>query len=221
MGNRRIEDLTGQTFGLLTVIQRAESRNGRTRWLCRCACGGEKEVAARDLKAGRVKSCGCLRHNRSRQIIDLTGQHFGRLTALEPTDRRDRRGNVYWRCRCECGNEIEATEYGLVSGNRKSCGCMKKENQDKIVDRLHRVDGTCIEFLEKRKYRSDNKSGFRGVFQMPNGRYRVSIGFCGKRIYLGTYPDYDSAVHVRLDAEERIYGEYLNNYRRSQNEDKV
>lgn len=98
MGNRRIEDLTGQTFGLLTVIQRAESRNGRTRWLCRCACGGEKEVAARDLKAGRVKSCGCLRHNRSRQIIELTGQHFGRLTALEPTDRRDRRGNVYWRC---------------------------------------------------------------------------------------------------------------------------
>lgn len=57
---------------------------------------------------------------------------------------------------------------------------MKKENQDKIVDRLHRVDGTCIEFLEKRKYRSDNKSGFRGVFQMPNGRYRVSIGFRGK-----------------------------------------
>lgn len=215
MGTRNIEDLTGRTFGLLTVVGREESRNGRSRWLCRCTCGGEKIVTAHDLKAGKVKSCGCLAHRRNKNAVDISGQRFGRLTALEPTENRDRRGNVYWRCRCDCGNEIEATEYNLVSGSCKSCGCLKKENQEKIVDRLHRVDGTCIEFLEKRKYRKDNKSGFRGVFRTANGRYRVSIGFRGSRIYLGSYSDYDEAVRVRLDAEDRIYGEFLEAYRQS------
>ena len=170
------------------MVGREESRNGRSRWLCRCTCGGEKIVTAYDLKAGKVKSCGCLAHRWNKNAVDISGQRFGRLTALEPTENRDRRGNVYWRCRCDCGNEIEATEYNLVSGSCKSCGCLKKENQEKIVDRLHRVDGTCIEFLEKRKYRKDNKSGFRGVFRTANGRYRVSIGFAGAVSTWGVIP---------------------------------
>ena len=65
------------------------------------------------------------------------------------------------------------------------------------------------------KYRKDNKSGFRGVFRTANVRYRVSIGFRGSRIYMGSYSDYDEAVRVRLDAEDRIYGEFLEAYRQS------
>lgn len=210
---REAEDLTGRGFGQLTVVRRAENRNGRTCWLCRCSCGGEKEVTAHDLKSGKVKSCGCLIHQREYRWIDITGRRFGRLTALEPTERRDIRGNIYWRCRCDCGKETLATESNLVNGTRKSCGCLRKENQEKIGERLHRVDGSCIEFLEKRKYRKDNKSGFRGVYQLPNGRYRVDIGFRRKRIYLGTYADYEQAVGVRLDAEEKIYGNFIDSYR--------
>lgn len=55
------QDLTGERFGKLLVLRRADSRNGRTRWLCRCDCGNEKEVAAQALKSGKTKSCGCLR----------------------------------------------------------------------------------------------------------------------------------------------------------------
>lgn len=62
----------------------------------------------------------------------------------------------------------------------RTFGLLTVVGREKIVDRLHRVDGTCIEFLEKRKYRKDNKSGFRGVFRTANGRYRVSIGFRGR-----------------------------------------
>lgn len=69
-----------------------------------------------------------------------------------------------------------------------------------------------MEFLEKRKKRKDNKSGFRGVYQGKNGRYRVSIGFRGKRIYLGMYDDFENAVEARLEAEKNIYGEFLELY---------
>ena len=87
MGTRNVEDLTGRTFGLDGGRQE-ESRNGRSRWLCRCTCGGEKIVTAYDLKAGKVKSCGCLAHRWNKNAVDISGQRFGRLTALEPTENK-------------------------------------------------------------------------------------------------------------------------------------
>ena len=144
---------------------------------------------------------------------DLTGRRFGRLKALYPTENRDRHGTVCWICRCDCGQEVEVSAASLMGGICKSCGCLKKENQEKIRERLHRVDGTCVEFLEKRKYRKDNKSGFRGVFCTPSGKYRVSIGFRGKRIYLGVYNTFEEAVAARKKGEEEIHGGFLREYR--------
>lgn len=51
--------MIGQRFGRLTVIERASSSNGR-RWACLCNCGKEKTIAAKHLKSGDIKSCGCL-----------------------------------------------------------------------------------------------------------------------------------------------------------------
>lgn len=172
------EDLRGQRFGKLQVLQRAENRKGRTAWLCQCDCGNVKTVLTRDLKTGKVRSCGCLSHRKGKK--NIAGRRFGNLTALYPTDRRNEKGSVYWHCQCDCGNEIEVSEDGLVWGNYQSCGCLKREMQSKISQQLTRIDGTCIEILEHRKHRKDNKSGFRGVYQMKTGKYRVSIGFKGK-----------------------------------------
>ena len=60
--------------------------------------------------------------------------------------------------------------------------------------------------------RKDNKSGFRGVYQIKNGKYRVSIGFRGERIYLGIYEIFDDAVEARLSTEKELYGEFLERY---------
>lgn len=61
---------------------------------------------------------------------DLTGQRFGRLTALEPMPDIPGRGLV-WRCRCDCGGEKMAPSSKLLSGKVRSCGCIKLEQQDK------------------------------------------------------------------------------------------
>ena len=58
---RRLEDLTGQRFGRLTVIERAETTNVSTRWKCICDCGNECTVIAQNLKRGHTISCGCYR----------------------------------------------------------------------------------------------------------------------------------------------------------------
>lgn len=62
----RLEDLTGCTFGHLTVLQQAEdyicpSGNKMITWLCQCDCGEKVKVSASDLRSGHQLSCGCLR----------------------------------------------------------------------------------------------------------------------------------------------------------------
>lgn len=206
------EDLTGQKFGKLTVLFRGPNQNGRVMWQCRCDCGKEHAASAHDLKAGKCKSCGCGCSRSGRYYVDLSGRQFGRLTALYPTEKRSGKCSVYWHCRCSCGKEVDVTEDALCHGNYKSCGCLKEEIQKKIYTQLTLVDGTCVEILEKRKFRSDNTSGFRGVSQKKNGTFRVSIGFKGKRFYLGCYPTKQEAVRARLEAEEKIHGGFIRAY---------
>lgn len=58
----KLVNLTGERFGKLTVIKRAENaKGGISRWECQCDCGNKKIVRGNDLKRGSVKSCGCLR----------------------------------------------------------------------------------------------------------------------------------------------------------------
>lgn len=206
------EDITGKRFGDLTAIRRAESVNGKTMWLCRCDCGNEIVAEKQALKTGRIISCGCKKTGqRGRVFKDITGQRFGRLTAIEPTKRRDCKGSVFWKCRCDCGGETEVTEDSLRTGNTVSCGCRKQEIQENIRDNLTFVDGTCIDYLRSRKSRSDNKSGFRGVYRIGD-KYRVNIGFQSKRYYLGTYDNYEEAVSVRQDAEKELHERYIKLY---------
>jgi hypothetical protein len=55
-------DLTGFKFGRLVVIRRGLNLpNGNPRWECSCECGNLALINASSLRAGRVKSCGCIR----------------------------------------------------------------------------------------------------------------------------------------------------------------
>lgn len=53
-------DLTGRTFGKLTVRSQAKNgKCGRVRWNCDCECGGHTTASAENLASGRTKSCRC------------------------------------------------------------------------------------------------------------------------------------------------------------------
>ena len=53
-------DMTGRTFGRLTV-QREAARIGNQRaFVARCECGSEITVRGCDLRSGNTRSCGCL-----------------------------------------------------------------------------------------------------------------------------------------------------------------
>lgn len=59
----RFKDLTGQTFGYLTVIERVyDPSYTRAHWRCKCKCGNETVVPTYRLNSGDTTSCGCKRY---------------------------------------------------------------------------------------------------------------------------------------------------------------
>lgn len=123
-----LKDLTGQKFGRLPVIERAENKGKQTAWKCLCDCGNEKIVLRDDLISGGTKSCGCYnREISSRYAKDLTGQKFGRLTVIERAGS-DKKWQARWKCLCDCGKETVVTTNQLTSGRTKSCGCSTFNN---------------------------------------------------------------------------------------------
>lgn len=76
---------------------------------------------------------------------NLQGKKFGYLTAIE-FSHKDQNRKTYWKCLCDCGNQKTARSDSLKSGNDRSCGCLKKE-QDKInltKNHSHKKSGTRI-----------------------------------------------------------------------------
>lgn len=72
------QDRSGQTYGRLTVIERAPQPSHHTRkavyWKCRCECGGETLARGDHLTMGRVVSCGCY-HAERLVAVKLTHGH--------------------------------------------------------------------------------------------------------------------------------------------------
>jgi hypothetical protein len=68
-----------------------------------------------------------------KNVADITGQQFGRLTAIEHVGSNKHRFAL-WRCICECGSERTCISTNLRNGTTKSCGCLRKE----ITSRLHK-----------------------------------------------------------------------------------
>lgn len=52
---------------------------------------------------------------------DITGQPFGKLTAVRMV--RANSQHSWWECRCECGGTAIVTMNNLRRGNTTSCGC--------------------------------------------------------------------------------------------------
>ena len=78
-------NIKGQQFGSWTVIQKADSRNEITHWLCECVCGTQKDVNTQSLLMGTSQSCGC-GANVGNENLDTADTHlFANLGEREKT----------------------------------------------------------------------------------------------------------------------------------------
>ena len=176
----KFQDLTGQRFGKLKVIERIESYISPsgykyTMWRCQCDCGNFINVRTTDLKNNHTQSCGCLHKEMlsKAKLIDLTGQVYGRLTVIKRVDdyiSPSGSRKVQWLCKCKCGKEVIVTGNNLKNGNSKSCGCYNRELLPKI-NSTHNASNTRLYHIwtcmKDRCYNPKNKKykdyGGRGI----------------------------------------------------------
>lgn len=146
--------LIGKRFNRLEVIAfDSISKNGHSKWLCRCDCGNELVKFATNLRKGHTQSCGCLRKERMAEALkewhesyipdDLIGKVFGRVVVdsfagwIHPEGRQSRVST--WNCTCSCGEKIVKRREALQ--DYSSCGCWFKEKISES-SKKHGMSGT-------------------------------------------------------------------------------
>ncbi|MBQ0037231.1 MAG: hypothetical protein KBS74_01015 [Clostridiales bacterium] len=122
--SRKTGDLTGERFGNLTVLEKAEGLRDRYyTWHCCCDCGNEIVVNTKNLTAHRTTHCGCRSselRNAHQKPKDRAGMKYGALTALRMIGKSDE-GAFLWKC--ECGKHIIVPAKQLQRNKAKDCGC--------------------------------------------------------------------------------------------------
>jgi hypothetical protein len=117
----------GEQYGRLTLLE-DQLFPFTEKVQCKCTCGTEKPINVRNLRYGRIKSCGCI----NREILASTGTKM-RKHHLKPGDRYgrltitncDRYATV--SCDCDCGGTTVTHANALIRGNTKSCGCLHRD----------------------------------------------------------------------------------------------
>ncbi|MDD9147809.1 AP2 domain-containing protein [Sporolactobacillus sp. CQH2019] len=160
-------------------------------------------------------------HKMPPNMIDLTGQKFGKLTVLKRAGQT-KNGNALWLCQCDCGNTTVAMGTSLRRGDTISCGCLTPDritNARQVLLTDKSVDGVPVPLLTK-KVRSDSGTGIKGVHQrIRKGHtyYEASITVNGKRKYVGTFKDINQAIRARKEAEKKYYQPYIDALKNKEN----
>lgn len=112
VSGRRVDDLTGKKFGMLTALNYELHDDNHWRWRCKCDCGNITYAFGYELKKLTRVSCGCYkkteeyrqRHgiccNQYRtyhETLCLTCEHATNKKNLCPWVGLDRHGNIKWQ----------------------------------------------------------------------------------------------------------------------------
>lgn len=151
-------------------------------------------------------------------FIDLTGQKFSRLTAIERHLPNSQNGNCMWLCQCDCGKKVVVDGYSLRKGITRSCGCLRKDIAHDIamgnqsfrksmgnMENLKTKDGVFWASLHKS---SRNNSSVIGVSYDKGGQVWIArLRFNGKYVLNRSSKSFSEAVDMRRKAELQYWGE--------------
>jgi len=134
-------------------------------------------------------------------IVDLTGQRFGRLLAIERIYVKYKR--TKYKCVCDCGKPTIVEGTNLVRGKTRSCGCYEIEcRESRYVDLTGRKFGKLLVLKKnmigkKSKYDClcdcGNKTSVLGESLQSGGttscgcNHHLEYGLAAKNLLFGDY----------------------------------
>lgn len=206
-------DLTGNSYGDLTVLERAPNQNKAIMWRCRCSCGNECVVWSNNLKNGHSKSCGrCntyIRHDGYTEVKVKNGRSF----YIDTTDEEMVKTHT-WSVQENGYVQAYETKGKVISLHQFLMGFPKS-----IVDHVDRNPSNnrrCnlrtashIENMYNRKKQSNNTSGYIGVYYNKNDRAYIARITANRITYLlGSFHDPIEAALTRDAAALRYHGKF-------------
>jgi hypothetical protein len=98
----------------------------------------------------------------SRPRNDRTGEVYNRLEVVGfshyEVNKKSPGRKIYWDCICECGKDKKVENSRLISGNTKSCGCLKDEALDKLHEKNANKDSAFMAVLRAYKNNADQRN---------------------------------------------------------------
>jgi len=145
------KDFIGKNVGKLHILGRKGTAKNRTPLLeCLCDCGNIVIVQANHIMHRHTESCGC----KQKQVVseisinNLIGLRFGLLVVTALNSRRTDRG-THWDCICDCGNLTTVYIKNIMSGNTRSCGCLRDTNRGLLYPATASTVGYCALWSNK------------------------------------------------------------------------
>ena len=223
-------DLTGQKFGRLTVIRKAENPSeAHIKWLCECECGNFITTRGTSLRSGITKSCGCLvsdkirewnKANKKCNVYDLTGDYgIGYASNTnEPfyfdIEDYDKIKDYYWSANTDgymystCDDEYILMHRLIIDENNPEMQ-VDHFNRNKKDNRKENLRSLTPQHNNwNRGLQQNNESGVTGVRWNKEAQKWVAYIM---RKHLGTFNRFEDAVKARKKAEQKYFGEYSYN----------
>lgn len=211
----KLIDLTGERFGHLTVIERANCDSKWPRWICKCDCGNIKDFDGHSLRRGNSRSCGC----GITRIIH--GMSYSKLYKVYDgmKSRCYKKSNPRYKNYGERGIRIcdewlgkdgrnQFVKWALNHGYKEGLSIDRIDCNGNYTPENCRWTTNSVQMFNRQKRKS--RLGLRGVYYIPEKRkYRAEIMFNCEKFYLGYYENKDEANKVRKEAELKYYGQVL------------
>lgn len=237
-GCKKLNDLTGQRFGMLVAIEKFKDYNpgGSVifKYRCICDCGNETIVSHSNLMYGNTISCGCSRGEHISERLkksnkyDLSGTY-----GIGYTSNVSAQGiSEFW---------FDLSDYDLIKDycwhfTNEGYVTAKKGRSGKHIS-MHRLFFPDAERVDHIKHRlwdnrrsqlrpvthrqnmmnrllpSNNTSGYIGIcWKKECKKWDARITVNGKRKHLGYYEKLEDAISARKEAEKKYFGEYSYDY---------
>lgn len=223
----------GKQFNNLKVIEELGIINGKTYWKCECQCENKtvKNIMATYVKNGYIKSCGCLKIQKLKDIQFKNRKYntynLYREYGIGYTDDKkefyfdledyNKIKKYYWIIDKDGYVVTQCKEYSKLRMHRLIMDVLDiREIEIDHISRIrHNNRKSNLRYCDdkenarNRSIQSNNTSGTVGVcYNKQNNKWRSYIKLFDKQINLGSYKDINKAIEIRELAENLFFKDF-------------